>query len=232
MNESSHPAGFRLDGHVAGDVDAEVAAHVETCAECRAYVTAIASAAGAFTPSEREVETFLARVTSAPEVAAVLPLRRRFARVAWIATPFVAAAALFLILRRGDHDPTMVEPTPSGETRFKGGVQLSAIRDRDGWQERVSGEIAVRPGDRLRVDVAIDSERPVVVGFLGNDGSWSVLLAPTLLEAGSHLSERVARFDDSPTEGVILAGPPDAVEAARESRDFDGLAVLPVVWER
>lgn len=230
MNASTHPAGFRLDGHVAGDVDAEVAAHLEACAECRGYVTALTSAARASAPRDGDVETFIVRCTTrgvnAPEATATVLLRRRFVRVAWIATPLVAAAVLVLVLRLPGPESSHVS-----ETRFKGGVQLAIIRDRDGWQERTSGQVSVRPGDRLRVDLAIDSERPIVVGFLGNDGSWSVLLAPTLLEAGSHLSERAARFDESPTEGVILAGPPDLVEAARATRDFDGLVVLPVVRE-
>lgn len=234
MNEPTHPAGFRLDGHAAGDHDADVAAHLATCTSCHAYVEEVSAAARAFAVTDAEHgEGFLAKLAARAGAsrAAVVPLRRRVARAAWFAAPLVAAAALVLFLRRGDTESPSA-PVDTVETRFKGSLQLSVIRDRDGSQQKVSGDVAVRPGDRLRVEVAIDAERPIVVGMLGNDGTWVVLLAPTLLEAGTHLSERAARFDDAPTEGVILAGPPDAVETARATRTFDGLTVLTVVQER
>jgi anti-sigma factor RsiW len=238
VNDRAHPPAFALDGTIAGDADAEVAAHVESCKECQSYVEALSRAARAFTQrTEHDVGAFVARVATRAAAKdarpGVVPFRRRFARAAWIATPLVAAAALVLLIRRGD--APRHEPVASGsalvETRFKGALQLSVIRDRAGVQEKVSGEVRVRAGDRLRVDVAIDAEQPIVAGLLGNDGTWNLLLAPTLLEAGTHLSERAARFDDAPTEGVILAGPPPAVEAARVTRRFDGVAVLAVVRE-
>lgn len=72
-----------------------------------------------------------------------------------------------------------------------------------------------------------------MAGLLGKDGSWLVLLTPALLEAGTHFSERSARFDDAPTEGWILAGEPQTVEGARATHDFSQVAAgLMAAFER
>jgi predicted anti-sigma-YlaC factor YlaD len=238
----AHPPSFRLDGHVAGDHDASVEAHLETCESCRAYVEALAKPAAAFaTRAEDDAPAFVARIEQRqaepeiahPRVPRVIPWQKLAARAAWIATPLLAAAAALLVVRgstpQGELRPAQADDTFG--TRFKGNVQLSIIRDRRGEQTRVSGMVSVLPGDRLRVEVGIDGEQPIVVGMLGNDGTWIVLLAPTLLQAGTHLSERSARFDDAPTEGVLLAGHPEAVERARMTRVFDRVTVVPVVRE-
>lgn len=68
----------------------------------------------------------------------------------------------------------------------------------------------------------------------GGVGAWwspVPLILPTVLEAGTHISERAAHFDDSPTEGWILAGHPEAVERARTTRIFDEIMAMPVVRE-
>jgi hypothetical protein len=50
-----------------------------------------------------------------------------------------------------------------------------------------------------------------------------------LLDAGTHFSEQAARFDDEPTDGWVLAGAPEDVERARRTREFLGVAVLPIL---
>jgi hypothetical protein len=220
----NHPPAFRLDGHAAGDEDPTVAAHLETCEACAAYV----KAATQETPTRVNAEAFVAklRARDAP---------RPIGRILYIATPILAAAAavFFLVRSPETRAPTTVAPSTSAPaTRFKGTIQLAVVRDRSGAQERLTSEVPVKPGDRIRVEVGVDDERPIVAGVLGKDGTWVVVLAPALLEAGTHLSERSARFDETPTEGWVLAGQPEEVERARMTRVFDSVTAIPIVIER
>lgn len=228
---TQHPAGFRLDALAAGDPDDEARVHVDACDACRAYVDGLRAEAEA-APTDRDAaRAFVARLAPSPSPAAARS-RPRIARVAWVAGPLLAAALLFLVVRRpATPDERGAPSAETPESRFKGGIQLAVVLDRGGDQRRITSEVAVRPGDRLRVEVGIDSARPLVVGMLGKDGTWVVLLAPTTLEAGTHFSERAARFDETPTEGWILAGHPDDVERARMTKSFDRVRAIPVVLE-
>src|SRR6202011_3209619 len=80
-------------------------------------------------------------------------------------------------------------PGPTGESHFKGGLVVAVVRDRAGHQERLIGPFTVRAGDRIRVEVSSDGERPLSAGLLTDEGTWVTLLAPTILEAGTHYSE-------------------------------------------
>jgi hypothetical protein len=53
-----------------------------------------------------------------------------------------------------------------------------------------------------------------------------VLETPVALSAGTHYSDLAARFDDTPTDAILLVGSPSDVEQARKSRNFDGV----VAW--
>lgn len=112
--------------------------------------------------------------------------------------------------------------------QFKGGLQIAIVRERGTDQERFASVVAVRPGDRFRVEVSLDRERPVTAGVLASDGSWLTVLAPALLAPGTHLSERAAAVDDHPIDGVVIAGIPADVERARATRDFTGVTVLAI----
>jgi hypothetical protein len=150
-----------------------------------------------------------------------------------VAGPLLAAALVFHVVRRpSSRDDPSPAPTTESANRFKGDIQLAVVLDRGGDQRRLTTEVAVRPGDRVRVEIGVDSARPLVVGMLGKDGTWVVLLAPATLEAGTHFSERAAKFDDTPTEGWIVAGHPDDVERARMTKSFDKVRAIPVVVER
>lgn len=232
-----HPNAIRLEAVAAGDADAEVDAHLETCAECKDYVTSLAAEARA---ASTDGDTFLAKLTArdakteepggAPQASTA---GAKVYRLAWIAAPLAIAAVLFLILRPAGTRP--IDPAGSSgdpATRFKGGIQVAIVLDREGDQRRVVNEVRVRPGDRIRAEVAVDSAQPLLAGMLGNDGTWVLLLAPTTLEAGTHFSERAARFDEAPTEGHVLVGHPDAVERARKTRRFDDVRAIPVVRDR
>lgn len=147
-----------------------------------------------------------------------------------MAGPLLAAAAIFLVVRGRDATPGGSMPTEPA-VRFKGSMHIAVVRDRGGDQRRLLGEVRIQPGDRLRVEVSLDESRPVEVGFLGKDGTWLPLLAPALMEAGTHFSERAARFDDTPTEGWILAGYPEDVKHAKASHSFDDVSVVAIVTE-
>lgn len=229
-----HPNAIRLEAVAAGDADAEVDAHLETCAECKDYVTRLAAEARAATTDGDAFVAKLAAKVEEPEGAPqASSAGAKVYRFAWIAAPLAIAAALFLILRPAGTRP--LDPVGSSgdpATRFKGGIQVAIVLDREGDQRRVVNEVRVRPGDRIRAEVAVDSAQPLLAGMLGNDGTWVVLLAPTTLEAGTHFSERAARFDEAPTEGHVLVGHPDAVERARKTRRFDDVRAIPVVRDR
>jgi hypothetical protein len=252
---SEHPPLFRLDAVAAGDDDERLAAHLEACESCAAYVTRAAEMAARFRAGQGEdAERFIASLETlsaaggaadasssadrggpletagAPRRASVFVM---MPRAAWIAAPLLAAAALLLIVRGTHEVPHAPEPSVSGEPsfRFKGKLQLAVVRDRQGDQSRVATEVTVRPGDRLRVEVGVNDTRPIEVGFLGEDGTWVLLLAPAVIEAGTHFSERAARFDDTPTAGWIVAGHPEDVARARVSRTFDAVSAIPVIVE-
>ncbi len=168
------------------------------------------------------------RITSAPR-----PTRSRaLVRTSWAFIPLAIAALAMFALRPTPppgSEPAPLFPTPTDPAiRFKGGPALAVVRERSGQQERLTGSVMVLPHDRLRVELAVDTEGTYEAGLLGHDGSWVVLLAPTMLRPGAHFSERAAHFDASPEPSWILAGAPDDVALARKSHDFSKVAALPV----
>jgi hypothetical protein len=223
MTKAAHPAVFRLDALAAGDRDQEAAEHLVACPECRAYVESVTAE---FLAAPRaDAPMFVEEVVRAEQRRAV----RRPAWV-WAAASAVALAACLLLLVRTTGGPSTDLPTRA-ETHFKGGIQLAVIRDRDGHQERLATSLPARAGDRVRIELGVDSARPVEAGILATDGTWTLLLAPAELEAGVHYSEEGARFQDDAVEGWILAGAPEAVEDARKRRNFDAVRVIPIVAE-
>jgi predicted anti-sigma-YlaC factor YlaD len=249
-----HPALARLDAFAAEVPGADgVEAHVARCAACRAYVDETREAAKAFR-TEANADAFVARLreeeakrtptevraegaADSPKgrltASASKPRRERsVGKIVGIVVPAVAMAAAiaFLVRGQGGISPSVLPDEPA--LRFKGKVGVAVVRDRAGDQERLTLEVPVRPGDRIRVEVGVADTRPIVAGVLGKDGSWLALVVPTLLEAGTYLSPKSARFDDAPTEGWIVAGAPDAVERAKVTRVFDDVTAIPIVVER
>jgi hypothetical protein len=228
MNLDEHPPAFRLDSHVAGDLDPKVAAHVAVCAACAAYVAATTEGAAAFAGGEgKKAAEFVLALPKTPPRR--LPVT--MARVTWIVAPLLVAAALVFLVHTDKTGSPLAPVSAEPPIRFKGTMQIAVVRDRRGDQARLTTDVRVGPNDRLRVEVSLDDARPIEVGFLGTDGSWLLLFAPALVEAGTHFSERAARFDDTPTEGWILAGHPDDVERARATRAFDQVNVIPIALE-
>jgi hypothetical protein len=115
--------------------------------------------------------------------------------------------------------PSTMGSTASSE-HFKGGLTIAVIRERAGRQDRLTEPFEVEPGDRIRLEIAVDRDRPLAGGLLSADGAWASLLSPVPLGPGTHYSELAARFDDDPTDAVLIVGAPADVDRARATRNF------------
>lgn len=247
----SHPAQHRLEALAAGDADPAALAHLEDCAACAEVVRELRAEAEAFrreADAPAFVDAVLARAEKSPRAsdsvsAALAPPPRnvtvlRFVTV--VAPLFAIAAAIVLYLRT----PSTIVTVPGGgkepgtsDVRFKGGLQVAVVRERDGAQARFSGEVRVRPGDRIRAEIALDGQAPLTAvlvadGFeAGNAADAWVLLTPTLLDAGVHFSTESIRFDQDRFDGWLVVGEPDKVAAARKSRRWDEVRVMRIRFE-
>ena len=183
--------------------------------------------------------------------------RRLWVLATSVLTPLAAAAAILLLARgaplpSSPNGPTITTATATTPTRtprapieaplataapvepdtqFKGGMQVAVVRERGGKQERFSSTVRVRPGDRLRVEVALDREQAILGAVLADDGSYIELMPLGTRGPGTHFSERSAKIDGSPTRGTILIGSPEAVARARATRLLVGVDALRVEWE-
>jgi hypothetical protein len=235
-DERPHPAPPRLEAVAAGDEPGPIAAHLEACEACAAYVAQLKGEAEAFLAQANP--TAFAEAIRVRE-AASRPKRR--AAVVWVVGPMVAAAAAILLWLRaspegvGAHEGTGVTTAPSSApsaaptdevARFKGGLAVAAIRERGDRQERLTGPFEVQAFDRIRIEIAVDHEEPVTAGLLASDGTWTILEAPVTLSAGTHYSDLAARFDATPTDALLLVGSPVDVERARRTRRFEDV----VAW--
>jgi hypothetical protein len=217
----SHPNAVALEAFALGETPSGVADHVASCAACGAYVT--------------RTRDLLATAEVKPAPLPPSPPSRLRAATPVVLT-FAVAAALLLAFRRS---PDAREPAPRAEasasppaagsvvalateapeTRFKGGMSVAVVRERGPGQARFTGAVRVRSGDRLRVEVALDRSEAILGAVLGEDGSWLELLTEGARDAGTHLSERSARVDASPTRGTIVVGRPEDVRRARKAGD-------------
>jgi hypothetical protein len=123
------------------------------------------------------------------------------------------------------------EGDPRSETTFKGGIQIAVIRERAGEQSRLTGTVSVKPGDGLRVEVALDRDQTILAAVLGDDASWLELMSAGARSPGTHFSERSARVDATPLRGTILVGSPEAVKRARDTGGMQGVAAVRIEWD-
>jgi hypothetical protein len=117
------------------------------------------------------------------------------------------------------------------DTQFKGGPQVAIVRERDGEQARFSRAVRVRPGDRIRVEVALDREQAILGAVLGEDGTYLELMPDAVRGPGTHFSEKSAKFDSTEMRGTILVGTAVAVARARATKSFEGVTAVRVEWE-
>jgi hypothetical protein len=222
-NHTLHPAGARLDGVATGDSDAEANAHVASCAECSAYVARLRDEIDTFSLAQADhPDGFVASVLQrrATAVRRTFPLSAR--RIAGAASVLALAAVLLLVLRSPRSEPVDtggVGPR-EGPIRFKGGAQVAVIVEHRGVQSRELGSLLIAPGDRIRVEIALDHKERITAGVLTEVGEWAELQPWALFEAGTHFSEKSIAFDGNLKDGWVVVGPPEAVERARQTHDF------------
>lgn len=257
-----HPSSLDLEAFACGETEDLLEPHLAECDRCSAFVERVrgALAAGPSRARADDVVARVAaqdreRASRAgeggpraePQTRARDAARRRgWMKASTVAVPLAAAAALLLLLRSPSTKdalaptaPTAERPSapvvtgdPDPETTFKGGIQVAVIRERAGEQARFTGVVRIRPGDRLRVEVALDREQAILAAVMGDDASWVELMSEGVRRPGTHFSERSARVDASPMQGTVLVGSPEAVARARSERRFEGVSAVRVEWER
>lgn len=235
---SEHPNAIRLDALAAGDRDDAAQAHVDACAACAAYVASVAKEAAAFRADEAARADDFAREVI--RRSATKPKPRRAAWPASAAAVLALAAAVLLYVRtQGTASiataPTASVPAPSVDespVRFKGGVQLAVVVEHEGAQSRRTGALDLEPGDRVRLEIALDHKAQAAAGVLADDGEWAELEPPTWLDPGTHYSEKSVAFHGDVPNGWLLFGDADAVARARQTRAFDGVTAIRVRQKR
>ena len=226
MNDDElHPNGLRLDALVIGAGDDETRAHLASCAACSAHVSALTAGAEAFARDE------------APRADAFVEgVRRRehatVRRIPWagVASVLALAAGMLFFVRSGEAPPLGQngDPVAEGPIRFKGGMQTAILVEHAGAQSRRTGELALEPGDRIRLEVALDHDLRLAAGVLADDGDWAELQPPSLVTTGTHYSEHAVTFEHDVPEGWVVVGNEEAVARARRTRDFHDVTTIRV----
>jgi hypothetical protein len=148
----SHPSFLELDRHALGAGQQGTAEHLSGCARCRDYVEAARPAA--------EVPVWVGEL-AAP---------RRRSRPIWLAATLAAAAALMLLWKAPGAEPAYVGS--------KGMPSAFVYVNRD-HTTTLWDHLPLRPGDRIRVEVAPEEFEHVAVFSTDALGG-----APTRLFAG------------------------------------------------
>jgi len=94
-----------------------------------------------------------------------------------------------------------------------GGAAITVVlwHARDGHQSRHAAEVDARPGDRLRVEVAVPQATELEAVILDDKGARTSLGPRRVFAAGTHLLEPTFTFDSRPFAARLLVGPPDGV---------------------
>lgn len=234
----NHPNSLDLEAFACGDEIAAVSAHVDACEACRTFI-------------EKLRDLPIPKIDLPAAKATVTSIVQR-KNLAAIALPLVAAAILVIVFRDrpqvvGDAVPpsqatttapatattnwVLMGKTGDPVTAFKGVRQVAVIRERDGEQQRFTGRVPVREGDRLRIEVAIDREQTIVAGVLSEDGSYLELMPPSVRATGTHYSEKSARVSAPPSNGTILVGTEEQVARAKRHLPTTDLDEVRVEWE-
>jgi hypothetical protein len=192
---SSHGSG-------AGDADASLAAHLETCGRCRDYLARL-DALDANRPPLRIAPS------DSPASPAPTPTRLRW--VVPLAGALALAAATALLLR--------TRPPADGRDAYVGlkgtpAVQLLLHRDRD--TQIWDGRSPLRPGDALALRVACEGMSHVAVAAPGSDARWERLSDAACADGDAPLPFTL-RVDDAPGDEKL------AVVLSREDLDEPAL---------
>jgi hypothetical protein len=239
----------------------ELLAHVEACEACMTFVGELRGLVSTSTAKlplpllNANASTDASADVRAKAADAKAKRGRVWVLATSVITPLAAAAAILLLTRSpgptpiqgpgpGPNAPAMtapIAPLATGQvgghtgvepdTTFKGGTQIAVVRERGGEQTRFSSTVRVMPGDRIRVEVALDHEQAILGAVLADDGTYLELMPEGVRGAGTYFSERSAKIDATPTRGTVVIGTPEAVARARATKQMDGVATLRVEWE-
>ena len=167
---------------------------------------------------------FLAKpaIAAAMEAASVEKQAGAFRWLRWLVpVACVAAAALVFMWTTPSLAPDA--PGQPDEILLKGAeVSVEVVRQRalsDGTtqQSKHVKEVLVRPGDALRIRVALARRAELSVAIVADgEGDWMSLVTAHWFEAGRQFVPGDAiSVGDGPTTGRIIVGAPEAVAAAR-----------------
>jgi hypothetical protein len=247
---TEHPAAAALEEIAAGGRHAATEDHLRACGACREHVTSLRAEAATFRLGAQP-PAFVARVeqTVLAEARRVSSPGARWKATAGVVAVFAVAAALLVFLRRPATPEADVplaplsssRPLPSAPPvgigssraawRFMGRRELAVIRERDGQQERFTGSVTVRAGDRLRAQISLDHDETLVLAVLEATGALTTLLDATALESGTHYSDAAARFTDPIEPGWVVSGSPEEIARARDARSPLALSAVAIVPE-
>ncbi len=226
----THPSVTLLEAHAAGDAEPEVAEHVKQCDRCQRYHASLAEAKARFLAAE-PAEAFLRRPAiraalsdprpedqpAAPLTAAVEAVRRGSWRETgrrWLAFASVAAAAAFAGL--------VIVPSsrpPADDIRAKGSMpaaRLTVARKRGPSVSHHFGQVSIRPGDELQLELDLVRPMTMSVGILADDGEFTLLAPSRRWAAGRHdVGGFALQVDHAPTAGWFVAGSRDGMERLR-----------------
>jgi hypothetical protein len=248
----THPTMDRLESYAAGDHDAWAQAHIATCEACGKIVGELRDELAQFrarNDASAFLDAVIARASAeelpARETPSALPAsspaakrdRRpaRWTALRWAPPVLMAAVVLFMLRTRLGTEPvTTGEATQmpsSTEIRFKGAPPVAAVLERGPVQSRLTGEVHVRAGDRLRVEATVEAAGPLMMVLLSDEGKEILLQPPEFAEVGVMFSREAVRFDAEVYRGHVLVGDPDHVRAAVQTRRFDKIGVLRIISE-
>ena len=242
-----HPSSFQLEALFVGEGDASVESHVQTCLQCRRALEALGQTRASFLTAE-PASAFLARPAIQAALAGVgdedavasnrgAPVRPPLwsshrLQVGVLVAMAAAVSAVFLVPTAERDDARAVAtdspPTASAdradELRFKGATaQLVVIRKRGADVTKHFGQVAIRTGDRLQVELTVSGAQRLSVGILNEDGTWLPLQADKTFAAGRHpIGAHALEVDDQPSAGWFVVGAPEAVARTRAAGEPQG----------
>lgn len=239
-----HPTPFQLERFSSGErVEVrgeQLAAHVERCAECGAFLHTLVLEKAQFLATHPAPTTFVrnlqqrAAEPTAWRTVQSWPVWTWQPKFRWSASFVLAAVvvALHWPFPQQLHEAE-APPTSASDLRVfvaKGGANsLAVIRKRQADQQLQSGRISVIPGDELRVRFSLPARAKVAAGILVDDGTW-VPFFEGEFEAGTHTPEATLTVDSNPSSGTVLFGSPADVEHARTQGNFARVEMAELVW--
>jgi hypothetical protein len=211
MRDERHPTTFGLEAHHAGEGSAATAQHLLVCSSCAEYVRGLDEAAAEFR-GRTNPEQFVRDIRRRTATSRFVGHRSPLTFLVPLAGALGVVAVCFAVLRSSPGLTAHV----ADELRPRGGDGRAAVtvilrHARDGHQSRHSAEVVARPGDRLRVEVAVAQATELEAVILDDDGGRTSLGPRRAFPAGTHLLEPTFTFDSRPFAARILVGPPDGV---------------------